>query len=292
MDNNENIGKVLNSKILVPSQEELERARKNYLIWQRSSPNNFSYWFPKIKSAEDDVVKIPMSRIVSVPEDLLEAFFMDGNKEQRAKHEEDIKTWISKSLLPAIEEIPSPRWFLKNGCFSGKFKFSESCLLNSDDEETVYKHVMSIQGYSLLYDTNGNLEMVVREFIEPAADTPEIYNGMPLRPEVRWFYDFDKHKMLYGKFYWDWDHCHEIICKNEQDKIVYENVYSKLHEEYERLEEKHFGSVSAALSRVGSLSGIWSVDFILEENRVWLIDMALGECSAYYDPSLIKAANE
>ena len=97
--------------------------------------------------------------------------------------------------------------------------------------------------------------------------------------------------MLYGKFYWDWDYCHEIICENEQDKIVYENVYSKLHEEYERLEDKHFCSVSAALSRVEGLSGIWSVDFILEENRVWLIDMALGECSAYYDPSLIKAAN-
>ena len=291
MNNNEKIDKLLNLKILTPSQEELEQARKEYLIWQKSSPNNFSYWFPKIKFAEDDVVKIPMSRIVSVPEDLLDAFFMEGNKEQRTKHKENIKTWIRKSLLPAIEDIPSPRWFLKNGCYSGKYNFGKCCLLNSDDEENVYNHVMEIQGESLMFETNGNLEMVVREFIEPAAGTPEIYNGMPLRPEVRWFYDFDKHKILYGKFYWDWNYCHELICKNEKDKNVYEKVYSKLHEEYERLEDKHFCSVSAALSRVEGLSGIWSVDFILEENRVWLIDMALGECSAYYDPSLIKAAN-
>ena len=76
MNNNEKIDKLLNLKILTPSQEELEQARKEYLIWQKSSPNNFSYWFPKIKFAEDDVVKIPMSRIVSVPEDLLDAFLL------------------------------------------------------------------------------------------------------------------------------------------------------------------------------------------------------------------------
>ena len=98
MNNNEKIDKLLNLKVLAPSQEELEQARKEYLIWQKSSPNNFSYWFPKIKFAEDDVVKIPMSRIVSVPEDLLEAFFMEGNKAV----EVDIKNYIAAQKKKVI----------------------------------------------------------------------------------------------------------------------------------------------------------------------------------------------
>lgn len=267
-------------KILAPSEEELAQARREYLEWQRSTPNRFSFWFPKIQSAQNSIVRLPSSRVVPVPEELLDAFFMDRPEQD----EKDIRQWVHTALMPAIEEIPGPKRFLKNGCFSGKLCFRSACLLDTDDEEKVLDHVMAIQGDSLMYETNGNLEMVVREFVDAPEGTPEIYSGMPLRPEVRLFYDFDNHKVLYHVFYWDWDYCHELICARAEDQAVYEAEYDNVRAQYERLTGKHLDAISSALATVTDLEGVWSVDFILEEDRVWLIDMATAETSAYWNP--------
>jgi hypothetical protein len=54
----------------------------------------------------------------------------------------------------------------------------------------------NIQYESLTLDTGKNHEVVLREWIPCPEDTTRIYNGMPLRPEMRLFYDFDKHLTL------------------------------------------------------------------------------------------------
>lgn len=41
------------------------------------------------------------------------------------------------------------------------------------------------------------------------------------------------------------------------------------------------------MDSVESLTGIWSVDFILEDDRIWLIDMAQGYRSTYWDKEKI-----
>ena len=275
-------------KLLTPSEEELADAHKSYLDWQHNSPNVFSNWFPKVRDIDTDIVKIPMTRIVTVPDDLLDAFFMEHLKDDEPR----IRRWIIDELMPAVWDISSPQVFIKNGCYSGKFSFAGNCLLQSFDENTLFSHVMNIQSESLMYDTCGNLEFVVREYIEPAPGTPEIYHGMPLRPELRMFYDFTAHRFIYGKFYWDWDYCHDRICDDPHDKEVYERSYSNVRDNYERLLDKHHRAISQALKKVNDLEGVWSVDFILDEAQVWLIDMATGPSSAYYDPIKIEAFNK
>ena len=51
---------------------------------------------------------------------------------------------------------------------------------------------------------------------------------------------------------------------------------------------KHITEIAEALAKVDKLCDIWSVDFILEEDRVWLIDMAIGCRSAYYDANAVE----
>ena len=244
---------------------------------------NVSYWFPKIENCG---IKVPQTFIKEIPVELFSHLFLDHPEEDI----DYIYNWVKNELMPSIPDDLRGLIFIKNGAFSNKFDFS-TCSIRCNPLE-ITRSIAEINYASLMFDTGGNTEIVIRERIPfDERITPTIYHGMPLRNEYRVFYDFDNRKALYIANYWDWDYCHELICKKEKDKNVYEKIYSKLHEEHERLEDKHLCSVSAALSRIEDLSGIWSVDFILEENRVWLIDMALGECSAYYEPSLIKTAN-
>ena len=71
---------------------------------------------------------------------------------------------------------------------------------------------------------------------------------------------------------------------NPDDGKVYDDNYDTVFAEYERLSEKHYDAISEALGKVSGLSRIWSVDFILEEDCAWLIDMAIGPESASWKP--------
>lgn len=284
-------------KILIrkPTPEELQAAHDNFMNYLRSNPNNFSYWFPHIKELDNQGISIPKSIIIPIPEEIYKSFFFE--------HEGDgerVDNWILYQVLPIIENttwLKGHKFFVKNGCFSNKFDFANGCLIaDPNDEETLIRNICNIQANSLMYDTDGYLELVLRQYIEPSKpDTPTIYNGMPLRPEVRIFYDFDRHEYLYAVNYWDWSYCHEPICfgwdgERTRDADTYEMTWPKLEFSYRKLLEKHHPLINNALATVTTLTmpndkpNIWSVDFILEEDSVWLIDMAQGWRSAYWNP--------
>ena len=268
-------------KLKTPSKEELLEAEQNYEKWLFGNPNNFHVWFIALTGIQSETVRIPKSTIVTVPKEVRKAFFFDDPKEDP----NTIKKFVSELLLPKIRKFAgdAKRVFIKNGCYSGKFDFRNNCLLEDFTVDAVKKHIMEIEGESLLFDIGGDCEFVIREYLEPAAGTPEIYNGMPLRPEMRLFYDFDKKQILYKVFYWDWDYCRDIICeRNEEDGKVFDANYKQIFSEYERLSEKHNDAITEALGKVEGLNKVWSVDFILEEDCVWLIDMAIGPESAYW----------
>lgn len=268
-------------KLKTPSKEELLEAEQNYEKWLFGNPNNFHVWFIALTGIQSDTVRIPKSTIVTIPKEVRKAFFFDNSKEDP----KTIEKFVSELLLPKIRKFAgdAKRVFIKNGCYSGKFDFRNNCLLEDFTIDAVKKHIMEIESESLLFDIGGDCEFVIREYLEPAAGTPEIYNGMPLRPEMRLFYDFDKKQILYKVFYWDWDYCRDIICeRNEEDGKVFDANYKQIFSEYERLSEKHNDAIIEALGKVEGLNKVWSVDFILEEDCVWLIDMAIGPESAYW----------
>ena len=263
-----------------------KNAMSGWEKWLRTSPNNFSYWFPHIKGLENMGVSIPRSEIIPLSMDIVKAFFMEekGDKEK-------ISGWIHKTVVPVLKtKFPKEKVFIKNGCYSGKFRFAENCLIEDpDDKETLVRNICNIQYDSLCLDKCGNLELVIREFIGPEDDTPTIYHGMPLRPEIRIFYDFDRHRYLYAANYWDWNECHDGICRHEEDARIYENYYPTLKGKMGSRLVRHLPTIIKALDSIdglrmpGDQPNIWSVDFILEENRIWLIDMAVAWQSAYWD---------
>ena len=135
-----------------------------------------------------------------------------------------------------------------------------------------------------MFGAGGCTELILREYI-PAGEKPCIYQGMPLRPEFRCFYDFDQKKLLYTKNYWDWDYCHDAIAEDATDKIVYEKIYPDIEAEYTARLSEVEEMVTKYMPQV-QLSGIWSVDIMYNsaDDIYYLIDMAIARQSAYWDP--------
>lgn len=259
-----------------------EESHNAFMHWLLNNPNNFSFWFPFVENLSLYGIRIPKSVIMKVPDNIIRAFFLEEENDR-----ETIMNWVKDSVKPIIDrEFPDGPVFIKNGCFSNKFQFSRNCLVKERDVQTLFNHIVSIQYDSFCFDTCGNAEIVVREWIEPKVDLGCIYDGMPLRPELRVFYDFDKKEILYTANYWDWDYCHEGISRHPGDAKTYEKSYPELLSLLNEYSIRWMPIIDQALSRV-RLKGQWSVDFILENDRPILIDMALARQSAYWDPDKI-----
>lgn len=257
-----------------------------------SDPNNMSFWLPKIlEKGKFDSFQIPKTAIVSVPEEIIELFFMEKQGMTQNEIMLKIMEWVRDEFMPkAVDKIGEGMWFIKNGGFSNKFNFS-TCKNVSANLLKLTANIIDINYTSFMFDTGGNTELIAREYLSANHDVPCIYNGMPLRTEIRIFYDFDKHKTLYTANYWDYDYCHNEISKNITDKIVYEVWYPTLEKRYEILKEKIIPIADAGLAEVDGLHGIWSIDFMEQfpndESPLYLIDMAMAETSAYWNPKLV-----
>lgn len=290
-----NMGNILKDlQMLTPSQEEMQNAHVSYMKYLRENINNFSYWFPRIEVVGKHGINVPKSYIIDVPEDIYEAFFQERKGDQRL-----IRQWAHKAVLPVIKKhFDGKEVFMKNGCYSGKFSFDKCCHIKANASlEDIVEHLCELQMDSMIKETDGNLEVVLREWIQPEEDCKTIYGGMPLRTEMRLFYDFSNHKPLYWVNYWNWDECHDPICigwngERKVDADAYEQSYKHIDEKLKQCQQTHWQTIINALQQVASMEGIWSVDFLFESNQVWLIDAAVGPRSFYWDNKKVKEAME
>lgn len=264
----------------IPEYTE-EQLAHNEFLRLFSDQNNFSYWFEKVKSCG---IAVPNSIIIPVPEEMLDCFYMERKDDGRA-----IYDWVCKEVYP---KRPSSLVFVKNGAFSNKFNFSDCA--PPADVFSLTSSIINIQYTSLCYETGGNTEIVLRERVglNDEVGCYRIYNGMPLRPEFRVFYDFDLHRALYVINYWDWDYCYEAIAGDKTDGLVYEAAYPAIKAFYEEHKQEAMFLVDTHMKNVSGLSGIWSVDLMWADGKYWLIDMAIGKRSAYYDPERIAALSK
>lgn len=272
------------------TDEEIAEAESSYKKWLEENPNNFSFWFPKVSEAIPEGkfdVSIPKSMIIPVPYEIVKCIFMENETD-----EETIMSWIrQEKISERIKEFADGDsiLFMKNGCFSDKFDFDNACRLTRFDDDTIFSHFLRINQDSMMCGFNGaggNTELIIRKYIPESPKSSYIYHGIPMRPEVRVFYDFTKQILHYDVFYWDRLYCLDKIYDKE-DKKTFKKVNRKLEDEYKRLFEQHKTQIMLALREVNDLEGVWSVDFILEEDKVWLIDMAIGSQSAYYEQNYI-----
>lgn len=256
----------------------------------RQNPNNFSFWYPKIA---DCGLKVPKSIIFQLPEDVIRAIFHDRGSED----DDIILSYVKETMIPVLvsNNMFKPGLFIKNGTFSNKFRFNDSCGIRMfPNAFELTNRISNICYEAEMVGAAGISEIIIREFIGLDNDScntqildtniPCIYGGMPLRPEFRVFYDFDNREVIKCVNYWDYDYCHDTIAKNYTDKIVYEHYYPTILNEYETRKDTVISLVSDHMKNV-DMTGKWSVDIMYDvvSDSYYLIDMAQAQRSAYWN---------
>ena len=264
-----------------------ELAVKSY-NFDREYPENFSNWYKHIEDfGYFRHAEIINNQIFSFDEYNL---FRDDNKRVESIGK------IKDVIKPTIDLMkPAKDYNIKNGCFSNKFNF-ENCMVTIDN---IAEKLWNLNYDSQVYDTGGVTELVVREMIPyDMCNTPTIYNGMPLREELRVFYNMDTEEIEYMEDYWNYDYCIDNIY-NVTDKIIFNWFHNEsgnrktIHKEkLEELKQLVKDNIHT-LKFDDGLRGVWSIDFmcvddIKEYQGLWLIDMARGFRSAYWNIDKLK----
>ena len=249
----------------------------------RLYPENFSNWYPCIKHfGKFKSAKIIANQIFTLDEVKV---FQETDRLEKANLEK-----LNEILKPTLDKMESYRLYsIKNGCYSNKFDF-DTCVAT---KENLAEKLWKINYMSCMYDTGGYTELVVRELIPyDNSKTATIYNGMPLREELRVFYNMDKKQIEYVNDYWDYDYCIDKL-HNKTDEII----FMWFHNKTRRRHEQHIHEINVMKQKIkdridtlkiDGLHGIWSIDFMLvtnteKHNGIWLVDMARAERSTYWN---------
>jgi hypothetical protein len=237
--------------------------------FDRKHPNLLSNWYTKIKDVPG--LKIPETAIIPVPFEVFAVFEND----EIDKGMEVIEAFVEAEIIPRMDKRS---WFIKNGCFSDKFDFQHAIT----NPGKVLDDFVDIQYNSACFETGGVSEIILREIIPwDEVKTATIYYGLPLRTEIRVFYDFDARRVLYAVNYWDFDYCRPYIC-SRTDQIIFDATKDEILAGYEKHKERVTNAVDAAMRDV-EMSGNWSIDILVDDRgNIWLIDMAQAERSAYW----------
>jgi len=263
-----------------------ELGRKCYKE-DRQKVENFSNWYGHIK----DFGKFSHAEIISN-----QIFTFDETEVMQETDEIEKVNWnkINKILKPTLDKMKNYKTYnIKNGCFSNKFNF-ETCLAT---KENLAKQLWKINYQSSMFETGGYTELVVREYIPyDKENTLTIYNGMPLRTEIRVFYNMDTKKIEYVVDYWNYDYCSKSLY-SLNDKVIFDIFHNKTNieatehqKEYEKVAKLIEENINT-LKFDEELKGIWSIDFMYNKDtdEIYLIDMARGFRSAYWNTEkLIK----
>lgn len=253
--------------------------------YTREHENDFSFWYPKIKDCGIPTPLTFYTKLPSAEEEpeyvkrLYEAFYMEHPKED----EEIVKAYLEERVIPKLKEMGlTGHVFVKNGRFSNKFNANGTCNLYGLHE--LYRAIILINYEAMCCGAEGADEIVVRKFIESShGKTPCIYNGLPLRPEFRVFYDFDAREPIFTANYWDYDYVYPHLY-DATDKIVFEHEHERVEGAFMQHKDAVQVMVSDAMRDVQGLTGQWSVDVLLDEQgKFWLIDMAIAQRSAYWE---------
>lgn len=251
--------------------------KKMYADW-RKDPNLLSFWFPKVR---DCGFRVPETTIIPVPDDILHSLFLEEEGDLAR-----VEGFIRDTIMPRIKDMEARTGgripFLKNGCFSGKFDF-QTCAPKDDRPETILKSFLTINQDAIAFGSMGATEFVIRERIPAPKDAGVIYHGMPLRTEYRIFYDFDLRRVLYAANYWDASNCADHMQGRDQQTFMRQTPF--IAGQYVKDVPAVMKECEEKLADVQGLGGVWSVDLLKDaDGRLWLIDMAVGRRSAYWDP--------
>lgn len=267
-----------------------------YEILSRN-PASIGHWFPALETACHDCgdeLLVPETRIAKVPLPILQMSRL-GYTTLNPSTLDIVNRWATTAFGLGDRRD----WFVKTGTYSSKFDF-RNAHVTPDEEPELGSYLLYIQSQASemagpltqpsIYGMSTTNEWCVREWIPDQDDSPTIYHGMPLRCEFRTFVDFDEGELLATSPYWRPD----VMTRNlggkarrgdvhaAHDYVVYKMHQRKLDARY-RANVGRVEHAARAIARTADLEGQWSLDVMLDGDRLWAIDMAPADTSALND---------
>lgn len=235
--------------------------------------NDMSYYLSRIVGCK---FNIPFTATGQVEDHWFEWLKSDNYTEDKiVEFSQYLRERVNATELRDCDKI-----FVKTGVFSGKFDFNNRCLVNKGDN--LGGHFLNIFYDALMVSAEPSREVVFRKFIETDNNRPTIYNGMKLNTEFRVFLDFNHNKILGVFNYWD----SKTMLRNLKGKDLktFEATHKGIEEEYDKLVPDLINHIKNDCDiEKSKLEGTWSVDFLWDGKKFWMIDMALAKQSYYYD---------
>lgn len=268
--------------------------------------NDMSYWLPKIERVSR--IRIPKTVMFQLTDFWYGWAMSDYYTERRQKGFNDYLISNIKSEF----NVSNLDVFVKTGVYSDKFYFNNP---HVDNPATLGTSLLNIFYGAMLVGAGTSPTVVVREYILPKDNNGTIYNGMPLRREVRFFVDFDLKRVLGYSDYWhksemvqlvksvapaiNVDEISTKLLKNVEyliDNNIVENHQSNRLKDFVTWAKWYLKQVDiqlyvervlpevAEIAKRGSLKGKWSIDIMFNNiDEPYLIDMALMQQSALVD---------
>ncbi len=268
------------------------------------NPTSIENWLPQVTKAvkeSDCGLTIPDTTVICVPEPLLQL-----SRKEYGLLNQTTKDILNRYCMKAFSLDTSKDYFVKTGTYSSKFDFRNAHVLAGHEVTELGEYLLYIQNSTVLaagplsqpsiYGMSTTRCWCVREYIAPKEGTPAIYRGMPLRTEFRLFIDTETGEIIGQSPYWRRDiMLHRFEMQEDKGKadMVHDSLIYRMEEEH--LTAGYDVNIDRACRCVSDLTKAlrdaeiklparqWSVDLMLEDDTLYLIDMATAQMSALKD---------
>ena len=266
----------------------------------RNNPTSVANWFPLLHDAvalydryHAPFFRLPDTRILRLGPELAQFLRIEY-----AETSPESRTLFNQIVAAALrlDLSPGSTYFLKTGVFSSKFEFTNARCTEPDQAGEYFQ---AINNFAMTLGAGTTVDLCVREYIDPPANTPTIYHGMPLRCEFRSFVNLDAGDtggpwVLGLVPYWHPSVMERALFLGSQvpgmdhirgDYVTYkahrDELMCQFHENRDLVIDR-LTDLLPMLSRRG-MRGAWSLDIMLSGTDFWIIDMAPMAESALTD---------
>ena len=218
------------------SASDLEPRLYNQCV---NNPTSMGNWFAPLVRAhaelDNPALKLPKTRIMRLDQELAQAMRLEYHEINKLS--QDI---LDRYFFETFNLKKDAEYFIKTGTFSGKFQFANAHCTEPDE---IAQYFQVINNFAMFVGAGESVDLVVRDYIAPEPNTPEIYNGMPLRCEYRVFVDFSDNTKArdFDTPYSKTAYAHEFAEPNNPESTAFQPaILGVTHYWHRRVMRKHF----------------------------------------------------
>ena len=222
-----------------------------------NNPTSMGNWFAPLVRAhaelDNPALKLPKTRIMRLDHELAQAMRLEYHEINKLSQDILDTYFFEKFNLDKDAE-----YFIKTGTFSGKFQFANAHCTEPDE---IAQYFQVINNFAMFVGAGESVDLVVRDYIASAANTPEIYNGMPLRCEYRLFVDFGDNAKArdFNKPHSKAAYAHTFADPEDADTTAFQPyILGTTHYWHRRVMRQHFAMANDPA--IGAHTGIVAQD--------------------------------